>query len=235
MKMQLLNLIDLMKMFEFEQGNLWDEFPLDNRLNRDILINQIIMLSGRSFPLYQDPRVFKMFLTVWFTTHQDNISKLYDTTVQDYNMIHNYDRTETTSRNIKRDGKSKDTGVSEEDTTNKGTSSIKGTTSASASNIHEVSPYDANAYVADNQDTSSSNGTNQTDTNDSLTVNTSGTDTVNREHSDSESDTATITSSGNIGVMSTQQMIQQERDIDVFNVYDWIAREIDRKLFYGLW
>ena len=46
---------------------------------------------------------------------------------------------------------------------------------------------------------------------------------------DSTEDTRTTTRTGNIGVTSSQQLIQQERDVAAFNVYDYIVDSFKKR------
>lgn len=79
-------------------GHLFDTFPLDTRIDRDKVINSIILRSGRSYPKFQDTRIFKVMVNAWFSNHSEMISDLYETSHYDYNPIENYNRMETGKR-----------------------------------------------------------------------------------------------------------------------------------------
>lgn len=70
--------------------------------------------------------------------------------------------------------------------------------------------------------TGSDTGTVNRTGSDTGTVNHAGTDTGTISHSE------TINAFGNIGVLSTQQMIEYERSIDSFNVYDYIVNDFKK-------
>lgn len=113
--------------------------------------------------------------------------------------------------------------------------------------LHNVTGYDTNAYSPDTQDvtsgtTDSTTGNTRTDTGtvnrqttDTGTDNrqTTDTGTINRSRTDGGTEetaresegTARRVEQGNIGVTMTQDMIQKQRDIVMFNLYDVIVSE----------
>lgn len=124
-----------------------------------------------------------------------------------------------------------------------------GTASSESSGTakHDVTGYDANTFSPDTQDitsgtTDSTTGNTRTDTGtdnrqttDTGTVNrqTTDTGTVNRTRTDGGTEATARESEGsvrrveqgNIGVTMTQEMIRQQRDIVMFNLYDVIVQE----------
>lgn len=119
--------------------------------------------------------------------------------------------------------------------------------STSATTKHDVTGYNTNAYSPDTQDvtsgtTDSTTGNTRTDTgtvnrqtSDTGTDNrqTTDTGTINRTRTDGGTEetaresegTARRVEQGNIGVTMTQEMIRQQRDIVMFNLYDCITSE----------
>lgn len=95
----------------------------------------------------------------------------------------------------------------------------------SDTNLHNVSPYDSSAYVADYQDIANIN--NQSETADTGTMSSNGTDsgTVTNTGNDS-SNTDSIHKGrmhGNIGVTTSQQMLESELKIARFNLIKQIS------------
>lgn len=221
--MQLLNLIDLMTIYP----DLFDTFTVPEGCNRDDIVNAILFRSGRSYPLYQDPVVFQNMLNILMHQIAPTAARLQETTQYDYDPIENYNRYEE--------------GVRHNVNINTSQATVEGTTESATeattignqndTNTHDVSAYDSSTYTADSKDTLSGH----TDT----TVNTSDNGKQSSLQTGSGSNTGDEHYEnhmhGNIGVTTTQQMIQQERDIALFNIYQWIAVEVDVKLFYGLY
>lgn len=249
--MAILNLFDLLAI----NPELLDGYVLDSRLNRENLNNCIKSKLGSSMPVYTNTKIFKFKLETWFSVHEQNISKLVDTTLFQYNPIDNYDRTETVenensstktsnitvNQDISDSHSGKDTEVS--DIKNGGsdsTSSNSGgdsTLSKSAYNVEGYSPLETTETSS--QDTSSTTyGATQNNTHSKSygeTIQRKGNNSEDRSVADTGTSTSTIHARGNIGVTTTQQMIEQERNISLFNIYDWIVEKLDKELFLGIW
>ena len=90
-----------------------------------------------------------------------------------------------------------------------------GTTGVDKTAEHLVSAENASDYQPDNRDT----GTEQT-----TVKQTTGTDsTENTMEQTAETVKTTYNRHGSIGVVTPQNMIQQEREVDKFVIYDYIA------------
>ena len=139
-----------------------------------------------------------------------NLSEIYNneyTTkvgllLMDYNPIENYNSTETestTSENTTTSGN--------ENTT---TTTTNSTTENSGDTTNKVSPYDSENFNNDNNTTTTNTTTdNATDT---TTINDSGNISSNGTL------TRTLTRKGNIGVTTTQQMIESEYELRAKNL-----------------
>lgn len=140
-------------------------------------------------------------------------------------------------------GSTTNTGTVKNESTGSDTSS--GTTSNTEQN--DVSAYNSSGYQADNKKTQSGTNGNTTDTEleslrtDNLTATTSNTrtdnlaatsnntrtDDLHSTHTDTRTDNLTLAHNGrlhgNIGVTTSQQMLQAELDIATWNLYEHIA------------
>ena len=146
-----------------------------------------------------------------------NLSEIYNneyTTkvsllLTDYNPIENYNSTETestTSENTTTSGN--------ENTT---TTTTNSTTENSGDTTNKVSPYDSENFNNDNNTTTTNTTTgNATDT---TTINDSGNISSNGTL------TRTLTRKGNIGVTTTQQMIESEYELRAKNlVFEFLEK-----------
>jgi hypothetical protein len=96
-------------------------------------------------------------------------------------------------------------------------------------------------------DTFSHTGTDTTSRTGTDNISHTGTDTVDhtgRQDIDTVSDkkttdTGTInherTEQGNIGLTSTQQLIKEEREVDQFNIYDYIINDFRQRFCLALY
>lgn len=185
---------------------LFNEFTVPDGMNRQIAIDTICMRSRELEVLYPDLKFFAMRIGMWSRKHQYNWKKLYDTTLLEYNPIENYDRMEDWT----------DTDV--ETGTNSKNNDIKSTINNEINNSGSITEQNTafNSGLADHAK----------DISDSNTISNSSGNTTEKESGTSKRDLThrrTGRAHGNIGVTTSQQMIQSERDIVVFNIYDVIA------------
>lgn len=213
--------------------------PAGSPLDRDVLINTIIMKCGLNYPMYADPVVMQSAITIWSSKHQytfEHVAKIYEAS---YSPIENYDRYEDTTTNRSRtmtDNTSGSTSKSE---------SISSSTSGSDTQTHsgtdtttetvETSAYNASTYQPDTktttgllhgeqiQDYSSSTG--------SSTKGTTGSNTVNKSVNDGELTTNTGHMRGNIGVTTATAMQSEEYEfVKNYNPYEFLSSIFENEL-----
>lgn len=174
-----ITLIGLSKYYSQIGKSLWDGFTLPSGIDRDVLVDSIILRGGEFEVLYADPEFYKQAINAFFRKHNRTFTKWYEALQIEYNPLENYDRME--EWNDKATGKSND----------KSSGSVTNKVSAyNTSNLQPVSKDDTTA----SSDTSMENENKRT----------------GRAH-------------GNIGVTTSQQMLQSELDINAWNLYDHIA------------
>lgn len=187
--------------------SLFDGMVLPKGVDKDLVIDTIMQKYGDSPLDHEDPDYLKYYIPVWSKRNLDSWTKLFATLSFDYNPLENalLDETTEETRNIGR----------KQDRT--GTASMKnsGTTGVDKTAEHLVSAENVSDYQPDNRDT----GAEQT------TINqTTGTDsTENTTEQTAETVKSTYNRHGSIGVVTPQNMIQQEREVDKFVIYDYIA------------
>ena len=201
------------------EPTLFDELELPGSMNKDVLIDNILYEAAPLEAYYPDPNFMKFMIGRWSFMNQSVWQKLYDTTVLEYNPIFNYDRTEEWSENEQMLDKRTLTGTEMETSTDNSSGEIK--SSGTVKSELNVSGYNESSYVPREQ---------TIETPDTLTSNTSETDRIvsidknDTENKDRKRDNIrTGRAFGNIGVTTTQQMIQQERETALFNMYKVIT------------
>ena len=182
---------------------LFDLMSLPEGLEKENLIATILSECADLEILFPNPEVMKGLIAVWSQTQMYEWTKLYKTMLLEYNPIDNYDRTETRTLNSSAAGNSADGGTDK--------------TTGNSSTINQVKAFDtpANTFTDREKDTvNNSSGVTYGHTN------------VN---SYNKNDNETIRAHGNIGVTTTQQMIDQERKTAEFNIYNVIANEFKQR------
>lgn len=193
--MAVLNFFDILAL----QPNFFDDADIDARLDREEIKMAILERCGTLFPLYTNSQMFKTFSDSFFKRKSKVITKLIDTTELEYNPIHNYDRSESITKEYEDSG------------TNTGTVTNNG----SRGSEDKVSAYDSDSYTPkDKRDETLNND-----------------ETRDLKDTRKGKETTTNKTSGNIGVTSTQKMINEERKVVLFDVYNWIAIEFEQHFF----
>lgn len=199
-------------------NTLFDGFNVPEGLVKQIAIDTILMRTRELEILYPDLNYMKTRITIWSNKYQINWKKLYDTTVLEYNPIENYDRMEDWTDT------DDETSTSARDNTRNTSNTVKSTSTNEIMNSVNVTDQNTafNAGLADHAKQITDGDTTE---NGSITNTETGKDTENENVNGGRTGRHTKTgrAHGNIGVTTSQQMIQSERDLVVFNLYDVIA------------
>lgn len=199
-------------------NTLFDGFNVPEGLVKQIAIDAILIRTRELEILYPDFTYMKNRITIWSNKYQINWKKLYDTTVLEYNPIENYDRMEDWTDT------DDETSTSARDNTRNTTNTVKSTSTNEIMNSVNVTDQNTafNAGLADHAKQITNGDTTE---NGSITNTETGKDTENENVNGGRTGRHTRTgrAHGNIGVTTSQQMIQSERDLVVFNLYDVIA------------
>lgn len=199
-------------------NTLFDGFNVPVGLVKQIAIDAILMRTRELEILYPDFTYMKNRITIWSNKYQINWKKLYDTTVLEYNPIENYDRMEDWTDN------DDETSTSARDNTRNTTNTVKSTSTNEV--LNSVNVTDKNtAFNSGLVDHAKQITDGDTTENGSITNTETGKDTENENVNGGRTGRHTRVgrAHGNIGVTTSQQMIQSERDLVVFNLYDVIA------------
>lgn len=205
--MALLNLIAL---YNYD-NTLLDDLEIPTGLDRNACIDFLLTETSSFNMIYPDPQIFKQRLDTWNTRRMPIWLKLWDTTQYDYDPIANYDRTETHTETVIHTGT--DSTQRNDQTTHTGTVSNQNI----ATDTTKKTGYNSDTLQTTEQTEYSGNST---DTN-NLTDNSQGNSTLTRNLQDSV--TRSIRAYGNIGVTTTQQMIEAERESVRFDMYKVIC------------
>jgi hypothetical protein len=212
-----LSLLTVEGLYNYD-NTLFDGFNVPGGLVKQIAINTILMRTRELEILYPDFFYMKNRITIWSNKYQINWKKLYDTTVLEYNPIENYDRMEDWTDT------DDETSTSARDNTRNTTNSVKSTSTNEIMNSVNVTDQNTafNAGLADHAKQITDGDTTENGT---ITNTETGKDTENESVNGGRTGKHTRTgrAHGNIGVTTSQQMIQSERDLVVFNLYDVIA------------
>ena len=202
-----------MGMYNYD-STIFDSLTLPEGLNKTTAVEEIVMECAELECLYPSVPFFKRAVGIWSATMQSSFARVWSAVNLEYNPIENYDRQEdeTTTGTRQHSGQDVTTG-SNSDTR---------TVSDSGSVQNKIAGFDASALVDHDSGTSSRNGTDST----------TGTDRTELTHGEKIADAGTRTSRihGNIGVTTSQQMLESELDlVPKLNFYRYLAEEFKRR------
>lgn len=167
-------------------STLFDSIQLTPLINKETLINNILLECGEFEVLYGDPSFYKNAVNHFFTLNYDLFNRWATDLQREYNPLENYDRMEHW------------TDSSENLTSESETTSSSMTDTNTSNSFNEKSAYDNNTLVADTKNTFTNNGSNSG----------SGTRGANTSNNGESEHNGRI--HGNIGVTTSQQMLESE-------------------------
>ena len=195
-------------------STLFDGVVLPDGIDKDNLVANIMRNSGDLYPYHQVPEYLKRNITFWFSRRLFDFERMYEALRVEYSPIENYDRKENTTRNYENSGTDKESTTLGSTTTS--------TNIGSNDNENKVSAYNENAYTNREKDTQSYNST--------LTNTGSGTDVKQTEYGLKRKEVEDIRVHGNIGVTTSQQMIESEMELRAkYDIYKIISKEFERE------
>lgn len=219
----MLNLILQISDFYDYDKTLFDGVTLPDGMDKDTLIDYILMYCGDSEVRYGEPTLFKRFMNAWFRVNKKQFERIWFTINAEYNPLENLRREE---------GIERDRTEAENTTNNSSVSSSSeadGTDSRSGqeekSNDRFVSAFDSTSLQPrDSEDETGSNSESGT-THSESSSESSGNATGSRDNTEHES--IRHYAHGSIGVTTTQTMVKQEREIADFDLYYYIAMKFE--------
>ena len=195
--------------------SVFDKMNLPEGIDKDTLIGSILLRCQEFELLYSDPDFLIDAVNIWSRKNYWTFDKWVKAINIQYDPLYNYDRTEEW------------TDTHEGDYSKAGSGNSSGNTSTT-NNLHSTN--DVTVTHSEKAFNDSNLVNNQTDVTDQ---DTSDTGTVTGNYSNSNSDNESGGDSfenkhngrmyGNIGVTTSQQMLQSELDIARWNMYEHIA------------
>ena len=174
-----------------QNDDLFSKLCVPEGINKDTLIDNILMRAGEFEVVYSNPFFFQNAIGAWSDKHHRTFEKWIDALSIEYNPVENYDRMEEW------EDKSNGNSIGE----------TKGTTSLNSINENRVSAFDSDFYQPDSYNSNTSNGNDESNT---KTNSINNSEHVGHVH-------------GNIGVTTTQQMLESELSLAEWNVYEHIT------------
>lgn len=206
--------LSLLGLYNYD-NTILDELALPSELedSRETITSNLLMESAELEILFPDPSVLKTAIGFWSRKCLPIWKELYDTTQYEYNPIWNKDGTftEVETRNLAGTSSNTETrnlaGGSQDSGTGSGTTEYDVFGYNSETAAHESKTTDSNTYSRTGSSTQTGTIADQGATSD--------TGTIRHER----------TEQGNIGITSTQELIEKQRAVVEFNIMDRIIKD----------
>lgn len=199
--------------------NLFDFLSLPEGIDEDTLKDNIIDEGGDFEVIYGNPEFLRAKVGTWSSKYYRTFEKWVNALAIEYNPLENYDRQEDWSDSGRKDNGLKHT--VDITTTDGGTITSNGGVKTSGSTENTVSAFDSSTYQPSDKQTVSNQDTTNTKTTTSNSSREAG--YYNDEFGEGTSATHSGRIHGNIGVTTSQQMLQSEIDIARFNLIQQIT------------
>lgn len=226
------------------EDDLFKNMSLPSGIDKDTLVGNILMRGGEFEVMYSDPYFMQNVIGIWSSKWYRTFDKWIKALNIEYAPLENYDRneswtdtTEGSSSGRRDNGNTRTLDYSDERTLDfsdettydhEEERSLDTTTTAT----HDVSAYDSTGYQAADKTVTEDDGTD--------TMTFSGTDTIAHSGTDTMGHSGTIKDEfgegvssknnektehyarihGNVGVTTSQQMLQSELELAEWNLYE---------------
>lgn len=206
-------------------GDLVVPDGVDVELVKDNLLAETAELEV----IYPDAIFMQAMIGRWSAKELPIWERLYKTTLLEYNPIENYDRMEewTEAEDTKKNTEADATGTSRTDTD--GTSTKQSNTDGVINDQKYVSAYNETDFTPTERDNNTQNEKNESEQKDVGTVSVK----TSAENTTDETGNRNLLrkgrAHGNIGVTTSQQMIEAERDVALYNIIDVIINSFKNR------
>ena len=213
-----ISLLGLKRLNDGILGELVVPDGVDVELVKDNLLAETAELEV----IYPDAIFMQAMIGRWSAKELPIWERLYKTTLLEYNPIENYDRMEewTEAEDTKKNTEADATGTSKTDTD--GTSTRESNTDGVINDQKYVSAYNEVEFTPTERDNNTQNEKNNSEQKDVGTVSVK----TSAENTTDETGNRNLLrkgrAHGNIGVTTSQQMIEAERDVALYNIIDVI-------------
>lgn len=196
--------MSILGLYEFDP-TVFDNLELPVGVDKEIVVDNILMDLAELELLYPSADMMRFAIGAWSRKMSPIWVKLYETTQYEYNPIENYDRREEWNN----------TDTKDDTITSISRGSSESTNGGSDSTTDKVAAYNSSNMENRESSVTTYGGTNTSSNNNTMTNSVLGSLKVKRDghiH-------------GNIGVTTTQEMIESQRKVVEFNIVSRIVND----------
>lgn len=222
-----LTILGLYNYGEALHDDLFENLSLPDGINRTDLINNILEQGAAFETLYPDYEYLKFSIGAWSRRWYRTIDKWINVLAVDYDPLYNYNRFEEWEDSGTRSGQNGSTRNMTGNTSDQveGETDTQDTVYTTGTEELHVVAYNSDVYhnkeKRERSENSTATGHSETATNAAGTM--AENETISGTNSETSSGDHSGHMYGNIGVMSTQDMLQQELDVQRFNLIQQVT------------
>lgn len=196
-----------------------DYFRLPEGVDRDTLTALILSETAEQEVVYPEPQTMATVVRAWSTARLDAWTRMLAALTEQYNPLHNYDRTETETAE---EGEDETEATAETETEDTDDTTQSGTTVT-----EKVTGYNSNTFNDNTQNVGQGNVSGSRDR--ETTRDKAVTRSLGRDKS------RTLRAFGNIGVTTSAEMLAGEMEVRQTDIYTIIADEFERYFCIGIY
>lgn len=209
--------LDMIEMYNIQNGkelndigSMYEDIVLDSRVDKEVLVGALLDECGAMRCLYETTATFKYFSDNFFKKYAKNIEKMWDTLEYEYDPLVNKKLEWVEETDITQN-------LDTEENRNKDNTGTQG-------NVYEetntVSAMNSDNYSPDNK----SNSSNTRTDNFNEQVDATKNEDLTWDETDSHKEKGIVN-------VAYQDLIEKERKVAEFNVYNWISKKYAKELF----
>lgn len=207
--------------------SVFEQLEIPAGINKDTLIDTILLRCQEFELLYSDPEFLIRAVNVWCRKYYRTFDKWVKALDIEYDPLYNYDRTEeyTDTHSGSFNNSRNESGTNGNTRTDNLTMTNNLSDTNDVTTTHSEKAYNDQGYVGTTQDVvdQDESHTGTVTNTGSVTDNGSFSSNAGANGTDSYTDIHKARLFGNIGVTTSQQMLQSELDIARWNMYEHIA------------
>ena len=209
-------------LYQWDQ-TIFDLMQIPSALDKPTLIDNLLAETAELEVLYPNPVVLKNLIGVWSAKQIDVWNRLYATTQYEYNPIENYDRHESGTEKSTDEATHSGTDTHSDRITLDGEDTVEGNRKDGGwiAGFDSAPAGDADGLVKKTRDESDASTTTEYGKIEDRTGNYGYGHKITTE-TDGEHE---LHIHGNIGTVTAQKMIMEQREIEKFNLYDIIVED----------
>ena len=208
--------MSLLGLYEYD-NTILDDFAVPEGMDKGVLTGNILVELAELEVVYPNPVVMKTAIRLWSNSCLRVWQQLFDTTQYEYNPLINSDRDTIYTESVTRDTKTDNVETRDIGTTGTGQNV------ASGSDTQSVSGYNTEDFTNAKKSVTQQDANTTSETTENGTVSNDGSEkeTVTRQWGEHQE--------GTIGVITTQDMIEKQRNVVKFNIYDYILTDFKNR------